>query len=123
MALLAPASADTTAERLWLADLLEAETMVLAAVETADVGELSRQSLALMRLMGKANEVLSRLGDLDRMNCVMTATHLYGYVASLRIPEPARALVSARADAALYRKTLPRCGQALGVKAKSKLPS
>lgn len=115
--------ADIEEQRRWLRGVLSAETMIVAAVETADGEELRRQSLELMKLIGKSEGILGDLRDFDKLNCVMAASNLANYASSLRTFEPARALVSARADAALYAKSLPACAKALGLKARSRLPT
>ncbi|WP_261971188.1 hypothetical protein [Prosthecodimorpha staleyi] len=121
VALLAPARADTTTEQRWIKELLDAETMILAAIEVGDMEEMRAQSLIISRLARSTETVLVRLKGADQVTCFTTASSLAAVADTLRMKPSARNLVGARDVAALYGRALPICGQALGLKARSRL--
>ena len=107
--------------RLWLQDVQDAEQMIAAGLKTGDAAEIKRQSSKLARLLGRIPGDLAPLPDSGRMACAQASQALYNVTLDVELP-PARALVAAKADLAIFRDHMPKCERTITGKALNRKP-
>jgi len=88
-------------------EIRKSERMLDAAIKTGDAGELSRQRIALMKLVGRIREAADR-DQPAGMSCALAAATLHN-IALNPAPGSARALVAWEDDQKEYSRQMAAC--------------